>query len=205
MGIPETITELLEPVVATLDVEILDVEWNGNSLRLVVDRLWAEGEVADKTNGITTSQLQEVNRLISPILDQHDPIPGRYTLEVSSPGIERKLTKPDHFSRAVGEEVVIKMLPGETPRRIRGPLVAFDSDAERLTIDAIEVDGIDRAQTESVVLDLASVQKARTSFNWGPTPKKGGHVKKAGGAKKGGRTPKDTSTAAVPTTESKTE
>ena len=99
MSIPETVTELLAPVVATLDVELLDVEWNGNSLRVVVDRTWAPGEVIDKTNGITTQQLADVNRLISPILDQHDPIPGRYTLEVSSPGIERKLATVDHFRR----------------------------------------------------------------------------------------------------------
>ncbi len=64
MSIPETVTELLEPVVATLDVELLYVEWNGNSLRVVVDRTWGPEEVIDKTNGITTQQLADVNRLI---------------------------------------------------------------------------------------------------------------------------------------------
>lgn len=216
MSIPETVSELLEPVVATLDVELLDVEWNGNSLRVVVDRLWAEGEVPDKKNGITTSQLQDVNRLISPILDQHDPIPGRYTLEVSSPGVERKLAKPEHFARAVGEDVVVKLLPGEEPRRVRGELLAFDADDHRLTIAAVEIDGIDQPHVEPTTIAMNQIQKARTSFQWGPSPKPGGPKKKSTrAAKVTGQTSStragidqdvaDDNTARESKTESKTE
>jgi len=179
MGIPETITELLEPVVATLDVELLDVEWNGNSLRIVVDRQRQDGDDVDKSNGVTTSELQAVNRLISPILDQHDPIPGRYTLEVSSPGVERKLAKPEHFVRAVGEEVIVKMIPDSSPRRVRGVLSAFDESSEMLTISAVEVDGVDQSDPEDVEIELMHVQKARTSFNWGPGPKPGKSASKS--------------------------
>ena len=60
--------ELLSPVVATADVELLDVEWTGGTLRVVLDH----------ADGVTTEQLTSVNRLVSPILDQHDPVPGRY-------------------------------------------------------------------------------------------------------------------------------
>lgn len=174
MSIPETVTELLGPVVATLDVELLDVEWNGNSLRVVVDRTWAPGEVIDKTNGITTQQLADVNRLISPILDQHDPIPGRYTLEVSSPGIERKLATVDHFRRAVGEQVVVKMRPQVEPRRVKGELLSIAEDGTTIDVSGLEIDGIDQAEPSTITLDVASIQKARTSFEWGPTPKPGG-------------------------------
>ncbi len=182
MSIPETVTELLEPVIATLDVELLDVEWNGNSLRVVVDRRWGPGDEVDKTDGITTQQLADVNRLISPILDQHDPVPGRYTLEVSSPGVERKLTRTEHYQRAVGEQVIVKMMPGIEPRRVKGELVSIDADGSTIEVVGAEVDGIDQAEPSVVSLEVASIQKARTSFDWGPTPKPGGP--KAGAKKK---------------------
>ncbi len=178
MGIPETVTELLEPVIETLEVELLDVEWNGNSLRIVVDRMLAEGEVHDRTNGVTSDQLAQVNRLISPILDQHDPVPGRYTLEVTSPGVERKLAKPEHFVRAVGEEVVVKLHPTLEPRRLKGELVSCDTDASTITVRANEIDGIDQKQITEHVVDLADINKARTSFEWGPAPKPTGPPKK---------------------------
>lgn len=202
MTIPETITALLEPVVASLGVELVDVEWNGNSLRIVVDRLWGDDEVADKKNGVTTQQLASVNRMISPILDQHDPIPGRYTLEVSSPGVERKLGRPEHFTRAIGEDVVIKMNPESAPRRVKGPLVAFDPDRDVITVWAEEIDGIDQTEPNNIDIELVDVEKARTSFSWGPTPKKGGSAK---GKKKASPKQKAQRAQQDQKTESKTE
>ena len=108
MGVTETVSELLEPVVLSLGAELVDVEWSGSTLRLVVDA----------ADGVTTDQLAKVNRMASPILDQHDPVPSRYTLEVSSPGVERNLTRPGHYERAIGEEVVVKMTPGMTTSSI---------------------------------------------------------------------------------------
>ncbi len=194
MSIEATVTELLEPVVATLDVEILDIEWNGNSLRVVVDRTWGPDEIIDKTNGITTQQLADVNRLVGPILDQHDPVPGRYTLEVSSPGVERKLTKLEHYRRAVGEQVVVKMMPKLEPRRVKGELLSLDEAAGSIDVVGDEIDGIDQANPETITIDIASVQKARTSFDWGPTPKPGGP--KAGAKKKSGSTTASSKNAA---------
>lgn len=164
MGITETVTDLLDPVVATLDVELVDVEWNGNTLRVVID--------GPSDQGVTTDQLAKVNRLAGPILDQHEPIPGRYTLEVSSPGVERSLSKPDHYARAVGEDVIVKLNPGVEPRRIKGTLVS--SDAEMAVIDANEIDGVDLKATEQHTVNLLDVAKARTFFDWGPKPKPGG-------------------------------
>lgn len=194
MSIPEAVAELLDPLVATLDVELLDVEWNGNSLRVVVDRTWGPDEVIDKTNGITTQQLADVNRLIGPVLDQHDPVPGRYTLEVSSPGVERKLTKPDHYRRAVGEQVVIKMMPQATPRRVKGALLSFDDEAGVIEVMGDEIDGIDQANPEPKTIEVSLVQKARTSFEWGPAPKPGGP--KPGAKKKSGSTTASSKNAA---------
>jgi ribosome maturation factor RimP len=162
MPVAETVAELLAPIIATLGVELIDVEWIGSSLRVVVD----------EDSGITTDRLAEVNRLISPILDQHDPVPGRYTLEVSSPGVERKLVRPDHFRRAIDEDVVVKLQPGVEPRRVKGRLVSYAD--EIVGVDAIEVDGVDLAEPEPFRIPLHDIAKARTVFAWGPAPKPGG-------------------------------
>lgn len=167
--IADRVHELLAPVVATVGAQLVDVQWAGGTLRVVADRPEGGG-------GITTDGLAEINRLVSPILDQHDPVPGRYTLEVSSPGVERPLRRPDQFRRAVGETVIVKTVPGTEPRRIKGRLESIDDG--RLTIEVTETDGIDLTAPEIRVVDLAEVDSARTHFEWGPTPKRGSKGKR---------------------------
>lgn len=192
MTVQEQVHRLLAPIVATLDVELWDVEYSGSTLRVVIDH----------SEGITTDRLAEVNRLISPILDQHDPVPGRYTLEVSSPGLERPLKRIVHFQRAIGEEILVKMVSSVAPRRFKGRLLAIEAarnDLEThpaaestehdagagpvveddlsldgvLSLEATEIDGIELDQPEPRQLQLADVATARTVFVWGPTPKPG--------------------------------
>ena len=160
--VADAVHALLADLVATVGGELIDVEWTGGTLRLVVD---AEG-------GITSERLAEVNRLVSPLLDQHDPVPGRYLLEVSSPGVERPLRRPDHFRRAVGEQVILKLESWSEVRRIRGELLSAD-DAE-VSVAAVEIDGVDLAEKEHHTVPHDTIAKARTHFDWGPTPKKGG-------------------------------
>ncbi|MDH5519126.1 MAG: ribosome maturation factor RimP [Acidimicrobiia bacterium] len=160
--VADAVHALLADPVAAVGGELIDVEWTGGTLRLVVD---AEG-------GITTECLAEVNRLVSPLLDQHDPVPGRYLLEVSSPGIERPLRRPDHFRRAVGEQVIVKLESWSEIRRIRGELLSADDDG--ISVAAVEIDGVDLAETEHHTVSYDTIAKARTHFEWGPTPKKGG-------------------------------
>ena len=159
--VADRVYALLSPVVATVGVELLDVEWTGSTLRVVLDH----------EDGVTTDSLSKVNRLISPILDQHDPVPGRYTLEVSSPGVERPLRRQEHYRRAVGEKIVVKSIPGIDPRRVKGLLMAVDVTA--LTIEVVEIDGVDLAGSETMRIELADVASARTVFDWGPGPKPG--------------------------------
>ncbi|MEL6982441.1 MAG: ribosome maturation factor RimP, partial [Actinomycetota bacterium] len=123
-------------------------------------------------DGISTDTLAQVNRLVSPLLDQHDPVPGRYTLEVSSPGVERPLRRAEHFARAVGETVIVKTVPGHEHRRFRGQLRSVTEDA--LAIDVVEIDGVDLNESIAEEIALVDVASARTHFDWGPTPKKGG-------------------------------
>lgn len=154
MGVEEEIRAQMMPILDDLGVELLDVNWGGARLRLTVD---AEA-------GLPTSLLATATRNISRELDETDPIPGKYTLEVTSPGLERPLRRPDDFVRAIGGEVSIKLdaaAADDGDRRVRGVLTV--ADEERIEIDT--GDGITR------IIELADIAKARTIFEWGPKSK----------------------------------
>ncbi len=85
-------------------------------------------------------------------------INGSYLLEVSSPGIERALRRPEHYSSALGEEVSVKFHTGAGPRRVRGVLRRFDGATCVVETD----EGIDEE------IAIADVTQARTVFEWGP-------------------------------------
>ena len=77
--------------------------------------------------------------------------------------------------RSIGEKVNLKLKPNdEKLRRVKGELVSIDNDRGTIDVVGSEVDGIDQADAQVHRLDLASIQKARTSFDWGPAPKPGG-------------------------------
>lgn len=154
MAVVDRVRELIAPVVADVGAELYDVEFNGGILRILVD---AEG-------GIDIDSIKTISKSSSRILDDADPIPGRYTLEVSSPGLERPLRTLDHYERAVGELIKIKTFADvDGSRRFTGTLVGAD-DAGFV----IEIDG----DTQSFTYD--NVSKARTVFEWGGQPKPGG-------------------------------
>ena len=83
-----------------------------------------------KTGGITLDQCADISNELSPFLDVHPPLSGQYRLEVSSPGIERKLTKPSHFKNAIGEKVKVKILGGE---KLKGELKSADDEGITVT------------------------------------------------------------------------
>lgn len=144
----------LAPLAAEHGVELYDVELAGGILRVLVDR---EG-------GVDIDALGALTRAVSARLDDLDPLPGRYTLEVSSPGLERRLRRPEHFRRSLGAQVVVKTLPGtEGERRLEGELAAADDDGFDLRLG----DGTRRH------LGYGEVDRARTVFAWGPAPKPG--------------------------------
>lgn len=138
-------------VVEPLGVELYDVEHVSGTLRVTVDR---EG-------GIDLDELARVNQAVSAWLDEADPINGRYTLEVSSPGVERRLRTPSQFLRAVGEEVTVRLTgPIDGQRRFNGVLTGIDGGAV-----VLETEEGERR------LPLAQVERARTIFHWGASPK----------------------------------
>src|SRR5437588_11345070 len=101
VSVTERVHALVEPLLAAHDVEVVDVEHLGATLRVTVDR----------PGGIDLDAISEATHVVSAALDRHDPVPGRYTLEVSSPGVERTLRTPDHFQRFVGTTVNVKTRP----------------------------------------------------------------------------------------------
>ena len=91
-------------------------------------------ERSDGTS-IDIDAIAEATRIVSRELDVHDPIPSRYTLEVSSPGLERPLRTPAHFLRAVGQQVAVRTNPGvEGDRRVTGLLTTADDTGIVVTI-----------------------------------------------------------------------
>ena len=121
------------------------------------------------------STISLITRELSRALDHDDPIPGRYTLEVSSPGLERPLRRPSHFVRAVGQRIKVKTKPHvEGERRLEGVLTTAGDDGIELLLD----DGTARA------LAYDDVERGNTIFVWGPAPKPGKKSTKATATKK---------------------
>ncbi len=157
---------LVAPIAADLQLDVYDIERRGATMRVTLDT------PPGSEGGITLDALSLATRLISRELDHDDPIAGHYTLEVTSPGLERQLRTPAHFQREVGKTVTVRLRdPQADPRRIHGVLTAADDRTAVLLLD----DGVERT------VSLDDVDKARTVFEWGPKPKPG---KQSPGAKK---------------------
>lgn len=103
--------------------------------------------------GVSLDQCANLSHLISPLLDITAPVSGDYRLEVSSPGIERRLKTADHFIQSVGEKVSLSTLDKE---KIEGELIA--ADAENITVETKE--------NGAVTIPFRSISKAKTYFEW---------------------------------------
>ncbi|HVA54048.1 MAG TPA: ribosome maturation factor RimP [Acidimicrobiales bacterium] len=140
----------LRPMLSSLGLELYDVEFSAGTLNVVVNR----------PGGVDLESLTKANRTISEWLDANDPIAGRFTLDVSSPGLERRLRTPAHFASAVGELVTLReRRDGEPTRRLEGTLSAVDDTT--LTIDDNDLG--------AVTIALDAIERARTVFAWGAT------------------------------------
>lgn len=175
------ISALLAPTVQALGVELLGVEYlpapGSATLRLYIDVVEAERD----SRVVDIDDCEKVSREVSAQLDVEDPISGNYTLEVSSPGIERPLFAPEQFARFVGEEAkVVLKLPQDGRRRLLGRIVSV-SDAGMILFDA---DGVD------IEVAHDNIEKAKLVPDWvalgiAPQPKK-----KPSAGKPAGKNPK---------------
>lgn len=148
----EAVRAAVEPALRALDLDCYDVEIAGGSaartLRVSVTR---EG-------GVDLEAITEATRCVSPIVDELDLLGVAYTLEVSSPGLERPLRRPEHFAAARGSEVSLKVRVDGSLRRVHGVLGSADENG--LVV-------IDEAGA-GTRFEYADVERARTVFAWGP-------------------------------------
>lgn len=136
---------LLEPVLRDLGYELVDVELHLGRRRLL--RLFI-----DKQPSVTLADCELVSAQIGAFLDVEDPLPGSYVLEVSSPGLDRRLRTAEHFRRFVNDEVRIELLrPREGRKRLKGRLTGVTGDRAV----SLEVDGA------TWDVDLADIGVAR--------------------------------------------
>jgi len=126
----ETIADLIEPTLEAMGYELVRVMSTGGrtpTLQVMAERL-------DRA-GMTVDDCADISRALSAILDVEDPIDGAYQLEVSSPGIDRPLTKPVDFERFAGFEARIeadRLIGGQ--RKFKGRLLGLENEAVRLAL-----------------------------------------------------------------------
>lgn len=150
--IEHEIQTLIEPLVADFGAEVFDVAWGGGRLKVAVD---APG-------GIDTATLSKVSRTISQELDLHDPISSRYTLEVSSPGLERRLRRPEHFAKSIGRSVTLKLRDGKT--RLSGEIIeATEAD---VTLRMADDDSAEAEGSTTRTIGYDDIARAQTVFQW---------------------------------------
>lgn len=140
----------LEQIVSFAGMELVHVEARRESggmiLRLYIDR---EG-------GVTLDDCARISRQVSAELDADDPLPGRYTLEVSSPGLDRPLTRERDFERFAGSTVrVVTASPVDGQRHFKGRLDGLRDGSVQLTLEDGRVVTIPRALMTSARLDAA--------------------------------------------------
>lgn len=147
------INVLGEQAAAGTGIDIAEIELRGGGkarlLRVYID----------KPGGVTHQDCELISSRLSTLLDEEDAIPGEegYTLEVSSPGVERALKKPRDFERVVGQKVKVALRePVQGQHRVEGTLAAF----------ADEVLEIEVAPDQRFRVPLAQVQKANLKFEW---------------------------------------
>lgn len=131
----ERLIALMEPVIGRLGYELVELEHSAGRTSALV-RLYI-----DRPEGVGLDDCERVSREISALLDVEDPIPTAYTLEVSSPGLDRVLRTGAHFARFVGSRVSVELkVPRDGRRRYTGILVAADAAGIVLEVDRQKVE-----------------------------------------------------------------
>jgi len=149
-GLAAEIAGLAEPVLADLGFRLVRVVVsgrNGATVQIMAER--PEGT-------ITVEECAEISRRLSPVLDVHDPMKGQYTLEVSSPGIDRPLVRPSDFDAWAGYEAKIEMKELISGRkRFRGVLEGIEGEEVRIEVE------LDQLGRQVIGLPIRLVAEAR--------------------------------------------
>ena len=155
-GKEERLTDLLAPTVESLGFELWGVELLSPNRRPTLRVFIESGD------GVTVDNCAEVSRHLGSVLDVEDPITGEYTLEVSSPGIDRLLFKAAQYGPYVGEPIEIRLrFPFEGRRRFKGWLMGLEGE-----------DVVVRADDHEYLLPLKQIDKARVQPRLTPSKSK---------------------------------
>ena len=151
------ISEIVAPIVSDLGLDLYDLEFVSGVVRVVVDTKPGTLGENGRPAGIDLEKIGLLTRLISKEFDHAEPVPGRYTLEVTSPGLERNLRLPRHYIREVNKEVSVRLtapLESGGERRIQGVLVA--ADEREITVR--------NASDFEIKISYVTIDRARTVF-----------------------------------------
>ena len=163
-AITQKVLEIAERAGASEGIEVVDVEFLGGGrnrvLRIFIDRPPVAGQAAEPgtPQGVTHADCEFITHQVGTVLDVEEIIPGgSYTMEVSSPGVERKLSKPREFERYLGQKVkVVLRQPVENQRHWTGALTGFSGGV--ITLEP--------APGKNVQFPLEQVEKANLKFEW---------------------------------------
>jgi ribosome maturation factor RimP len=147
----DEVRDLAEAVARRHSLTLWDVEVGGPRGRTIV-RVFVDGD-----EGVDLDTVAEVSEEMSRGLDVRDPIPGRYVLEVSSPGLERRLKSPEHFALSAGSRVVVKTHDRVIPEshRVEGTILGADESAVHLAIGERQIQ-----------VPYREIKSAHTVFEW---------------------------------------
>jgi len=161
MRLTDRIEKIIRPHIEMSGLTLYDIEFQGRTLRISIE----------KTGGVSLEDCVETSRMLNPLLDVEDVVPGgRYELEVSSPGLNRPLRRPEHFAAALGTRIHVTTYEPlskwnlgeyfEKRKNVTGELKSFDGTT--LKIDA---EGL------VVTIPLGAIAKSRVDFELKTTPK----------------------------------
>ncbi|HTA65392.1 MAG TPA: ribosome maturation factor RimP [Xanthomonadaceae bacterium] len=173
------IAALLAPTVASMQLELLGVEFAQSGAHALL-RLYIDVPYIDAPGRtVTIEDCEAVSREVSAVMDVNDPIASQYTLEVSSPGIDRPLFTLDHFVKHVGESVKMNLqIPLNGRRRLQGVIARVEGEDITLRIDDADI-----------VVRHENIEKARLVPDWaalGLAPDKKKAPRKKDGRRKPG-------------------
>ena len=148
------IWSLTEPIAAELGLEVLDIELAGDDGRRLL-RIYLDSPDAERS--VSVADCSKVSRQLGDVLEANEAVAGRYMLEVSSPGVNRPLRKPEHFERVVGGRIKAKLSSADGSKRtLLGKLISLDGNVAHLETD----EGGDEQFT------LDEVQRANFEFEF---------------------------------------
>jgi len=151
--VTEVVEELVTPILEDLQLELVEVEY-------VKEGSWFLRVYIDKETGVDIEDCGTVSEKLSEKLDEVDPIPQNYFLEVSSPGAERPLKKDKDFQKAIGKNVYIKTYePILNEKEFEGTLMAFDGQEVTLEVKI-------KTRKKTVVIPYDKVAKARLAISF---------------------------------------